>query len=101
MGCSSIGICVFPAYGAEVTAPSGKYDCIVHITSSAVRGDHTASSKPKSTGLRCSGSLPRCHLPHIPVAYPESERVCAMLTSQRVKKLEGRQSFETGAPGTV
>ena|GEM_PF-3133696 len=57
---------------------------MVHSTSSAVRGLHTASSNPKSTGLRCSGSLPRCHLPHIPVAYPASDRAWAIVTSQRV-----------------
>ncbi|MDT2005589.1 sulfatase-like hydrolase/transferase [Rhodococcus opacus] len=63
---------------------TGKYDCMVHSTSSAVRGHHTASSNPKSTGLRCSGSLPRCHLPHIPVAYPASESAWAIVTSHRV-----------------
>ncbi len=57
---------------------------MVHRTSSAVRGHHTASSNPKSTGLRCSGSLPRCHLPHIPVAYPASERALAIVTSHWV-----------------
>ena len=77
-------IFVSPAYGLEVTSPFGKYDCIVHRTSSAVRGDQTASSKPKSTGLRVSGSLPRCHLPHIPVAYPASDSAWAIVTSQRV-----------------
>ena len=57
---------------------------MVHNTSSAVRGLHTASSKPKSTGLRLSGSLPKCHLPHIPVAYPASDSAWAIVTSQRV-----------------
>ena len=31
-----------------------------------------------------SGSLPRCHLPHIPVAYPASDSAWAIVTSQRV-----------------
>jgi hypothetical protein len=58
---------------------------MVHSTSSAVRGDQTASSNPKSAGLRRSGSLPRCHLPHIRVAYPASDSARAVVISQRVR----------------
>src|SRR5215471_21588751 len=89
MGSDVSSMVASPAYGVAVTESSGKYDCMDHSTSSAVRGHHTASSNPKSTGLRLSGSLPRCHLPHIPVAYPASDSAWALVTSHRVSPSGG------------
>ncbi len=51
--------------------------------SSVVRGMPYHSSKPRSFGRR-PGVLPRCHLPNAPVAYPEIERIWAIVTSHCV-----------------
>ena len=59
-----------PRREPRLPARPGSHDCIVQKTSSAVRRLQDASSNPKSMGPRWFGSLPRCHLPHMPVGVP-------------------------------
>src|SRR5215471_11843081 len=65
----------------------GHRECVLFSsgqnTSLYVRGMPYHSSKPRFVGRRAS-ARPRCHLPHIPVAYPCADKSCASVISHVV-----------------